>query len=198
MNVLVKQNDIIRWHTVSNNDISIVIEIKLHFSIKFWIANKFPGVKIFTLGLDAGFLGVGITLIMNKNLAKHVSKISEILGRLLMVCLLFKNKQFVSVLDLYMEASLDKCIIQTGLINSFIAKACNKSIFVILGSNFNEDRNKRSFSFSNLSNALVNEHVVDVDEFFSTDHSSVQITIGLGEILDPVLRTICVQANKNK
>ncbi|KAG9292763.1 hypothetical protein G9A89_001293 [Geosiphon pyriformis] len=170
-------DNIIRWHTVLNNDILIVTETKLHFS------------------LDAGFLDAGITLIMNENLAKHVSKISEIPSRLLMVCLLFKNKQFVSVLDLYVEASLDKCIIQAGLINFFIAKACNKSTFVILGGDFNEDGNKCSSSFNkcmdlslvnalrtidyifvlqSLSNALVNRHVVDVDEFFSTDHSSKQ------------------------
>ncbi|KAG9291308.1 hypothetical protein G9A89_021810 [Geosiphon pyriformis] len=207
----------------------------LENSIK--IVNKFSGVKVFTLGLDAGFLGVGITLIMNENLAKHVSKISEILSRLLMVCLLFKNKQSVSVLGLYAEAFLDECVIQAGLINSFIAKACNKSTFVILGGNFNKNGNKHSFSFSkcidlslvntlvnsfyiktstwrnsrgvektidyifvsqSLSNALVNGHVVDVDEFFCTDYSSVQITIGLGGILDPVLRAIRVQANKDK
>ncbi|KAG9298554.1 hypothetical protein G9A89_018913 [Geosiphon pyriformis] len=219
-----KANLAVLENSVKNNDISIVTETKLYFSVKSWIANKFPGVKIFTLGLDAKFLGAGITLIMNKNLAKHVSKISEILDRLLMVCLLFKNKQFVSVLDLYVKTSLDKCIIQADLINSFIARACNKSTFVILGGDFNENGNKRSSSFSkcmdlslvnalnsrgvertidyifvlqSLSNALVNRHIVDMDEFFSTDHSSVQITIGLGGILDPVLRAICVQANKN-
>ncbi|KAG9291097.1 hypothetical protein G9A89_012969 [Geosiphon pyriformis] len=237
MNVSVKQNNIIRWHIVLNNDISIVIETKLCSSVKSWIVNKFSDVRMFTLGLDAGFLGAGITLIMNENLAKHVSKISEIPSRFLMVYLLFKNKQSVSVLGLYAEAFLDRHIIQAGLINFFIARACNKSTFVILGGNFNEDENKHSFSFNkcvelglvnilvnssyiktstwrnsrsvektidyifvsqSLSNALVNECVVDVDEFFSTDYSSVQITIGLGGILDPVLRAICVQANKNK
>ncbi|KAG9298835.1 hypothetical protein G9A89_015856 [Geosiphon pyriformis] len=176
--------------------------------------NKFPGVRVFTSGLDAGFLGASVALIMNKKLTKHVSKIFEIPGRLLIIHLLFKNKQSVSVLGLYAEISLDKCMIQAGLINSFIARACNESTFVILGGNFNKNKNKYSSSFSkcadfglrnsrgvertidyifvlqSLSNALINECVVDVDEFFSIDHSSVQITIGLGRILDPVLRAI--------
>ncbi|KAG9300154.1 hypothetical protein G9A89_010564 [Geosiphon pyriformis] len=108
------------------------------------IANKFSGVRVFTSGLDARFLGVGVTLIINENLAKHVSKIFEIPGRLLMV-------------RLGVEKTIDYIFISQSL-----------------------------------SNALVNGHVVDVYEFFSTDHSSVQITIGLAEILDPVLRAIHV------
>ncbi|KAG9305001.1 hypothetical protein G9A89_007404 [Geosiphon pyriformis] len=192
--------DIIRWHMVLNNDISIITKTKLYSSIKPWIANKFPGVRVFTSSLDAGFLGAGMALIMNEKLAKHVSKISEILSRLLMVHLLFKNKKSVFVLGLYVETSLDKHMIQTGLVNSFIARVCNKSTFVILGGDFNEDRNKHSSSFSkctdfglvnilktidyifvsqSLSNVLIKGCVVDVDEFFNTDHSSVQITIGL-------------------
>ncbi|KAG9291657.1 hypothetical protein G9A89_022076 [Geosiphon pyriformis] len=237
MNVPAKQDDIIKWHMVLNNDISIVTETKLCSSIKSWIANKFPGVKVFISGLDAGFLGVGIALIMNEKLAKHVSKISEILGRLLMIHLLFKNKQSVFVLGLYVETSLNKHMIQAGFVNFFIARACNKSIFVILGSNFNKNGNKHSSSFSkcadfglvntlvnsshikaftwknsrsfertidyifvsqSLSNVLVKVCVVDVDEFFNTDYSSVYITIGFGGILDPVLRAIRVQANKAK
>ncbi|KAG9298837.1 hypothetical protein G9A89_015858 [Geosiphon pyriformis] len=224
-------------HMVLNNDISIVTETKLRSSIKSWIVNKFPGIRVFTSGLDAGFLSMGVALIMNENLAKHVSKISEILDRLLMVHLLFKNKQSVSVLCLYVKTSLNKHIIQAGLVNFFIVRACNKSTFVILSGNFNEDKNKCSSSFSkcvdlglvntlvnssyiktstwknsrsvertidyifvlqSLSNVLVNGCVVDVDEFFSIDYSSVQITIGLGEILDPVLRAIHVQANKDR
>ncbi|KAG9293941.1 hypothetical protein G9A89_019279 [Geosiphon pyriformis] len=175
-----------------------VTETKLCSSVKPWIVNKFLGVRMFTLGLDAGFLGAGMALIINEKLAKHVSKIFEILDRLLMIHLLFKNKQSVFVLGLYAETSLDKCIIQAGLVNSFIARAFNESIFVILGGDFNENGNKHSSSFSNLSNALVKRCVVNVDKFFNTDHSSVQITISLGRILDPVLRAIRVQANKDK
>ncbi|KAG9301965.1 hypothetical protein G9A89_021009 [Geosiphon pyriformis] len=199
--------DIIRWHTVLNNNISIVTETKFHSSVKSWITNKFSGVRVFTSGLDAGFLGAGVALIMNENLARHVLKISEILGRLLMVRLLFKNKQCVSVLGLYVEASQNRRTIQADLINSFIARACNKSTFIILGvnalvnclyikaftwSNFRGIEKTIDFVF--ISQSLI----VDVNEFFNTDHSSVQITIGLGRILDLVLRAIHVQANRNK
>ncbi|KAG9301299.1 hypothetical protein G9A89_009231 [Geosiphon pyriformis] len=209
MNVPAKQEDIIRWHMILNNNILIVTETKLRSSVKSWITNKFPGVRVFTSGLNTGFLGADVTLIMNENLAKHVSKISEILGRLLIVYLLFKNKQSVSVLGLYAEASWDRHTIQAGLINFFIARTCNESTFVILSGDFNKNGNKHSSSFSkcvdfglvnalSLSNALINGQVVDMDKFFNTDHSSVQITIGLGGILDPVLKAICVQANRDK
>ncbi|KAG9291781.1 hypothetical protein G9A89_012066 [Geosiphon pyriformis] len=187
MNVPAKQEDII--------------------SVKSWITNKFSGVRVFTLGLNAGFLGTGIILIMNKNLAKHVSKIFEIPNRLLMVHLLFKNKQSVSVLGLYAE---------TGLVNSFIARTCNKSIFVILGGDFNENGNKHSSSFSKcvdlgLVNALINSLYIKASTWSNSRdiektidfvfvlqslsnaliNDSVQITIGLGGILNPVLRAIC-------
>ncbi|KAG9298226.1 hypothetical protein G9A89_002714 [Geosiphon pyriformis] len=214
-----------------------ITETKLCSSVKFWIANKFPGVRVFTSGLDAGFLGTGAALIINENLAKHVLKIFEIPDRFLIIHLLFKNKQSVSVLGLYAEAFWNRCMIQAGLVNSFIARACNESTFVILSGDFNKDGNKCSSSFSkcvdlglvntlvnssyikastwnnsrgvektidfifisqSLSNALINGQVVNVDEFFNTDHSSVQITIGLSGILDPVLRAIHVQTNKDK
>ncbi|KAG9288596.1 hypothetical protein G9A89_006697 [Geosiphon pyriformis] len=170
--------------------------------------SSFPDVRVFTSGLDAKFLGVSITLIINKNLAKYVPKIFEILGRLLM----------------------------TGFVNFFITRAHNESTFVILSGNFNKNGNKHSSNFSkcvdlnlvntlvnsfyiktstwrnskgvkktidyifvsqSLNNALVNGQVVDVDEFFSTNYSFVQIMIGLSGILDSVLRAICKFNVKN-
>ncbi|KAG9289464.1 hypothetical protein G9A89_008025 [Geosiphon pyriformis] len=79
---------------------------------------------------------------------KHVYKISEVSGQLLSIKLLFKNKLSVSILGIYAGVSA---------INSLIAKAVNKSSFVILGGDFNEDGLHRSASFKKCSDlGLVN------------------------------------------
>ncbi|KAG9294759.1 hypothetical protein G9A89_008238 [Geosiphon pyriformis] len=196
MNVPIKQEDIVRWHTILNNDISIITKTKLRSSVKPWITNKFPGVRMFTSSLDVGFLGASVALIMNENLAKDVSKISEILAR---TC----NESTFVILDgdfnkdgNKRSSSFSKCV-DLGLVNALV------NSFYIKTSIWSNSRGiERTIDFvfvsQSLSNALINRRVVNVDEFFNTDHSSVQITIGLGKILDPVLRAIHVQANRDK
>ncbi|KAG9294921.1 hypothetical protein G9A89_003261 [Geosiphon pyriformis] len=71
--------------------------------------------------------------------------------------LLFKNKLFVSILGLYAGASLAAWFSQAGDINSMIAKAINKSSFVILSDNFNENGSHKCASFKKcLDLGLVN------------------------------------------
>ncbi|KAG9305073.1 hypothetical protein G9A89_007713 [Geosiphon pyriformis] len=159
----------------------------------------------------------------NMNIGPVGSSISEV--AILASCVSVLKHLFENVSD------------QIANISHKLDRTYNKSTFVILGGDFNEDGNKHSFSFSkcvdfglvntlvnslyikastwnnfrgiertidfvfisqSLSNALINGQIVDVDEFFNTDYSFVQITIGLGGILDPVLKAICVQANKDK
>ncbi|KAG9292755.1 hypothetical protein G9A89_001285 [Geosiphon pyriformis] len=147
MNNLAKQDDIIRWHSEMGSLISIVTETKLKGRIYSWIMNKFKGVWIFTLGLDNSHLGVGVAIIMNNSLAQHVSKVSEVPGRLLSIRLLFKNKLSVSILGLYAGIFLLVWFFQADNINSIIAKAVNKTSFVILGGDFNENRSHRCVNF---------------------------------------------------
>ncbi|KAG9300287.1 hypothetical protein G9A89_011360 [Geosiphon pyriformis] len=138
MNNLAKQNDIICWHKEMNNLISVVIETKLRDKICPWIMNKFNGVQVFTSGLDSGYLGSGVAIIMDNSLVRHVCKISKVSSQLLSLKLLFKNNLSVSILGLYAGALLVVQFSQTGEINSFIAKAVNEFSFVILGGDFNE------------------------------------------------------------
>ncbi|KAG9294185.1 hypothetical protein G9A89_021544 [Geosiphon pyriformis] len=134
MNNSAKQEDIIRWHRNMNNLVSIVTETKLKD-------------KVFVSGLDFGYLGSGVAIIMNNALVKHVCKVFEIPGHLLSVKLFFKNKLSVSILGLYAGASISVHFSQVDKINSLIAKAVNESSFVILGGDFNENGSHRCASF---------------------------------------------------
>ncbi|KAG9305911.1 hypothetical protein G9A89_016564 [Geosiphon pyriformis] len=157
MNNSAKQEDIIHWHRDMNNLVSIVIETKLKDKVQPWIANKFDSVQVFVFGLDSGYLGSGVAIIMNNALAKHVCKVFEIPGRLLSVKLLFKNRLSVLILGLYAGASVSACFSQADEINFLIAKAVNKFFFVILGSDFNKNGSRRCVSFKKCFNlGLVN------------------------------------------
>ncbi|KAG9307666.1 hypothetical protein G9A89_023231 [Geosiphon pyriformis] len=172
-------------------------------------------------GLDSGYLGAGVAVVMTNSLVKHVCKISEVPGQLIFIRLLFKNKLSVLILGLYAGASLVVRFFQAGDINSLIAKAMNDSSFVILGSNFNEDRSRRCANYKkcfdlglsnshdvlktnnylfvslNLVNTIVDHGVADVMDHFDTDHKAVSVSVDLGGLLDVHLISLCKQANKD-
>ncbi|KAG9300025.1 hypothetical protein G9A89_009753 [Geosiphon pyriformis] len=236
MNNSAKQEDIIRWHRDMNNLVSIVTETKLKNKVRPWIASKFDGVRVFISGLNSGHLGSGVAIVINNSLAKHVCKVSKILGRLISVKLLFRNKLLVSILGLYTGASASVCFSQTDDMNALIASAVNESSFVVLGGNFNEDGLHRSTSFRkcgslglvnslvgspfvkvltwsnsrdvtktidylfvspNLVNAIVDRDVLDVSNFFDTDHQAISALIGLGGLLDTHLCSVRKQTNRD-
>ncbi|KAG9294084.1 hypothetical protein G9A89_015494 [Geosiphon pyriformis] len=189
-----KQNDIICWHMKRNNLISIFTESKLKEKICPWIVNKFNSVQVFTSGLESGYLGASVMVVMNSSLGRHVCRVSEVLGWLLSIKLLFKNKLSVSILGLYAGASSAVWFSQADEVNSLIAKAVNESSFIVLSGDFNKDgsSNSRSvmktidyvFVSPNLVNAIVNCEVLDVSEHFDTDHQAVLMAVGLGGLLD--------------
>ncbi|KAG9302053.1 hypothetical protein G9A89_021097 [Geosiphon pyriformis] len=133
---LAKQKDIVHWHKNSENMILIVIETKLKSDIKSWIMNKFDELRIFTSGLDVGFCGTEVAIIMNNFLPLHVLKVDEISGHLISVHLLFKNKLSVMILNL-----------QAVNINFMVFKTVNSSSFVVLSGNFNENGSSKNVSF---------------------------------------------------
>ncbi|KAG9296279.1 hypothetical protein G9A89_014871 [Geosiphon pyriformis] len=145
MNNSTKQKNIIRWHKKMNNLVSIITKTKLRGKVCLWIADKFNGVQVFTSGLDSGHLDAGVAVIMDVSLAYHVCKVFEVPGQLLSIKLLFKDKLSFS---------------QADEINSLIAKTVNKSSFIVLGGNFNEDSSCKCASFRKcldlgLANSLV-------------------------------------------
>ncbi|KAG9295868.1 hypothetical protein G9A89_006607 [Geosiphon pyriformis] len=122
---LSKQDDIVYWYKKSGNMISIV----------------------FTTGLDVGFCGAGVAIIMDTFLAWHILKVEEILGHLISVCLLFKNKLSVTILGLYAGAFIGTHFGQAADINFMVFKAINSSFFVILDGDFNENSFQKSVNF---------------------------------------------------
>ncbi|KAG9284323.1 hypothetical protein G9A89_007478 [Geosiphon pyriformis] len=165
MNVPAKQDNIVHWHKDMGNLVSIFTEMKLKDKVCPWIINKFDGVWVFTSGLDSGYLGAGVVVVMDSSLARHVCKVSEVPGQLLSIKLLFKNKLSVSILRLYAGASSAVWFSQADEINSLIARAVNESSFIILRGDFNEDSSHKSASFKNcfdlgLVNSLVGSPAV--------------------------------------
>ncbi|KAG9286563.1 hypothetical protein G9A89_014729 [Geosiphon pyriformis] len=125
-----------------------------------WIADKFDGVQMFTSGLDSGHLGADVAIVLDVFLAHYVCKVSEVLGWLLSIKLLFKGKLSVSILGLYAGASSVVWFSQAGEINSLIVKAVNESFFNVLGGNFNENNSRKCAGFRKclglgLANSLV-------------------------------------------
>ncbi|KAG9289722.1 hypothetical protein G9A89_014457 [Geosiphon pyriformis] len=188
MNNPAKQDDIVRWHKDIDNLILIFMETKLKDKARLWLANKFDNVCVFSSGLNSGYVGAGVTIVLNSSLAKHVCKVSEIP---------------VSILGLYAGASSAIQFSQADKVNSLIAKAVNKSSFVVLGSDFNEDGSHRYASFKKcfelgLVNSLhENCSVAGVEDFFDTDHRAVFVSVGLGGLLDVQLNSIRKQVNKD-
>ncbi|KAG9307670.1 hypothetical protein G9A89_023235 [Geosiphon pyriformis] len=100
---------------------------------------------VFISGLDFGYLGLGVAIIMDAFLAKHMCGVSEVSGQLISVKLLFKNKLSVIVLGLYVGATLEKRLAYSHIINSMVVKALNSSIFVVFGGDFNENNSGHSY-----------------------------------------------------
>ncbi|KAG9306566.1 hypothetical protein G9A89_004763 [Geosiphon pyriformis] len=140
-----------------NNLISIFTESKLKGKICSWIVNKFDDVWVFTSGLESGYLGVGVVVVMNSSLARHVCRVSKVSGWLLSIKLLFKNKLSVSILELYAGVFSAVWFSQAGEVNFLIAKAVNESSFIVLSGDFNEDGSHKCASFKKcLDLGLVN------------------------------------------
>ncbi|KAG9290412.1 hypothetical protein G9A89_007143 [Geosiphon pyriformis] len=135
MNNPAKQEDIYHWHKESGSLISIVTETKLCSGLQPWIMKRFESVQVFMSGLDVGFRGAGVAIFVNDSLARHVFKVEKVKGRVFSICLLFKNKLSVSVIGLY-----------ASVINSFIADTVNRSSFVVLDGDFNEDNSVKGAS----------------------------------------------------
>ncbi|KAG9303369.1 hypothetical protein G9A89_013695 [Geosiphon pyriformis] len=147
INVPAKQNNVVYWHKESSNMVSIVTKMKLKPSIKPWIMNKFEGVHIFTSGLDSGFLGAGVAIIMDNSLVQHVSKKEKVPDHIVLVCFLFKGRVLVSIIGLYACAFSGNQFKQAFCVNFFIARIVNSSSFVVLGGNFNKCSSKKSASY---------------------------------------------------
>ncbi|KAG9304580.1 hypothetical protein G9A89_020144 [Geosiphon pyriformis] len=157
INVPAKQVDIVHWHISSGNMVFFITETKLKSSSGLWIKDKYDRVRIFTSGLDVGYLGASVAVVMNNSLTCHIFKVKTVPSQVILVQLLFKSKLSVTVLNLYAGASAGICFEQAFEVNFIIVKAVNTSTFVVLGGDFNECGSGRSASFKFCSSlGLVN------------------------------------------
>ncbi|KAG9290414.1 hypothetical protein G9A89_007145 [Geosiphon pyriformis] len=134
--------------TLKNLSVTVIsFSAKLNNTSLVPIAGRFDGVWVFTSGLDSGYLNAGMVIVMDSFLVRHVYKISEVLDWLLYIKLFFKNKLSVSILGLYASTFSVVWFFQASEINSLIAKAVNKTSFIILSSDFNENGSYKCASF---------------------------------------------------
>ncbi|KAG9284521.1 hypothetical protein G9A89_014125 [Geosiphon pyriformis] len=108
------------------------------------------------------FFGTEVMIILNNFFTCYVVKIEKVSGHFISVQLLFKDKLLVTILGLYAGAFAEAKFGQFSVINFFIVKTVNSSIFVVLGEDFNKDGSRKSASFKfclglGLVNAF-NEH----------------------------------------
>ncbi|KAG9302777.1 hypothetical protein G9A89_009554 [Geosiphon pyriformis] len=102
------------------------------------------------------------------------------------------------VLDLYTGVSSETRFSQALKVNSVIAETVNFSTFVVLSRNFNKNGSERSATFNeNLSFAVTGHQICSVSGFFDTDYNAVLVLIGLGELLNVWLNSLCKQTNKD-
>ncbi|KAG9293874.1 hypothetical protein G9A89_019212 [Geosiphon pyriformis] len=197
-NVPAKQEDIVHWHKKSGNMVFIIM-------------NKFESMCIFTSGLNSGFLGAKVAIIMNNSLAQHVSKIKKVPGCIVSVHLLFKNKVLISIIGLYACVSLSSRFEQASGINFFIAQVVNFNSFVVLGSDFNEGCSKKNMSYGfclglGLSVEKVIDHIlisgtlisaVTSHRVDSANHKTVSVLMNLDGLLDVQLGVLHKQVNRD-
>ncbi|KAG9302338.1 hypothetical protein G9A89_008830 [Geosiphon pyriformis] len=198
INVPAKQEDIICWHKNMSNLILIFIKTKLKDKVCLWIAGKFEGVCVFTSGLNSGYLGVGVVVVMNFSLAKHVCKIEEIN---FLIAKAANGFSFIILGGNFNEDSLKrstrfkKCV-SLGLVNSLVGSLVMKS---------STWRNSRSVEktidfvlvLSNLVSVIVNHDVINISDYFDTDHRAVSVSVNLNSLLDTQLNFLHRQANKD-
>ncbi|KAG9302858.1 hypothetical protein G9A89_022274 [Geosiphon pyriformis] len=149
----------------------------------------FNGVWVFTSGLESDHLGAGVVVIMNFSLTRHVSRVSEMSGWLFSIKLLFKDKILVSILGLYAGAFSVVQFSKAGKINFFIMKAANKSSFVILGGDFNEDGSHKCSGHQRT--------YLEISKYFDMDHKAVFMSVGLNGLLNTWLNYFHKQVNKD-
>ncbi|KAG9286030.1 hypothetical protein G9A89_022707 [Geosiphon pyriformis] len=191
-----KQDDIIHWHKDMNNLVSIFTESKLKGKVRPWIVNKFDGVRVFTSGMESGYLGAGVVIVMDFSLARHTDDINSLIAKAV------NEFSFIILGGNFNEdgshkyASFRKCL-DMSLVNALGGNFCGK-----LPTWSNSRGIAKTIDYmlisSNLVNAVVGRDVVGVGEYFDIDYQAVSMWVGLGSLLDVQLNSVCKQINKDR
>ncbi|KAG9303889.1 hypothetical protein G9A89_005799 [Geosiphon pyriformis] len=218
MNNPAKQEDVICWHKNMNNLISIVTKTKLKsqdsgnlssgvaivvdnsLARHVYKVSKVPGWLLSIKLLFKNKLLVSILgLYAGASLAVRFSQASEVNS---LIARAVNESSFVILGGDFNEdgsrrcASFKKCL-DLGMVNSLAGNSLAKSPTW---------RNSRGvvrtidyvFISSNLVNAIVSQDVLDVSEYFDTDHQTVCVSVGLGGLLDMHSNFFRRQANRDQ
>ncbi|KAG9285160.1 hypothetical protein G9A89_004375 [Geosiphon pyriformis] len=145
-------------------------------------------LSVFTSGLNSGYLGAGVVIIMNFSLARHADVINSLITRAV------NESSFVVLGSDFNEdgthrcASFKKCL-DLGLVNSLVG---SQTLKMPTWANSKSVQKTIDFMFvsSNLVNALVHHNVLDVSEHFDMDHQAVSVSLSLGGLLDTWCATL--------
>ncbi|KAG9294560.1 hypothetical protein G9A89_008671 [Geosiphon pyriformis] len=168
-------------------------ETKLRNKAYPWLVDKFDDVYVFSSGLDSGYVGAGVAIVMNRSLAKHADEINSLIAKAM-------NESFFVIFGgdfnengFHKCASFRKCY-DFGLINSL-----SESSFAKTPTWSNSWSVAKTidyvFIFSNLVNAIMQCNVFIVNEHFDSDYKAVFVSLGLGGLLDTRLNSPCKQFN---
>ncbi|KAG9289030.1 hypothetical protein G9A89_015579 [Geosiphon pyriformis] len=186
MNVPAKQDDIVCWHKDINNLVSIFMETKLRNKTCLWLVDKFDDVYMFFSGLDSGYVGAGVMIVMNRFLARHMYKVSEANEINSLIARAINESFFVILGGNFNKDSSHKCASfkkchDLGLINSldgsFFAKAPTWSNSQGVAKTIDY-----VFVSSNLVNVIIQHNVFVVSEHFDMDYKTVFVSLDTDEI----------------
>ncbi|KAG9297886.1 hypothetical protein G9A89_015477 [Geosiphon pyriformis] len=179
--------------------VSIVTETKLKDKIWPWITTKFDGVWVFISGLDSGYLGSGVAIVMNNSLARHVFKVSEAGDINSLIAKVVNESSFVVLGSDFNKngvcksASFKKCF-DLDLVN-----VLSGSVLVKMPTWGNSCGVVKTIDYMfvslSLINAVVDRGVTGVEDFFNTNHKAV--SVGLNGLLDSQLNSMRKQTNKD-
>src|SRR3954469_11307309 len=108
INDIKKQKDIIEWHEKTNNTISIITEIRINSITAKTIRNRFTNTLIYHSADDEKVNSSGVAIIVNKEMAAHIHKISEVAGRCITLILRFKRKVTIAITAIYNKSNNNK------------------------------------------------------------------------------------------
>ncbi|KAG9284054.1 hypothetical protein G9A89_022828 [Geosiphon pyriformis] len=181
-----------------DNLVSIFMEMKLKNKARLWLVNKFDDVCVFSSGLDFGYVGAGVAIVMNRSLAKYVYKADEINS---LITRAVNESSFVIFGGNFNEDGSHKCTSfkrchDLGLVNSLGESSFTK---VPTWSNSQGVLKMINYVFvsSNLVNVIMQHDVFIVSEHFDMDHRTVFVSLDLGGLLDTRLNSLCKQMNKD-
>ncbi|KAG9286715.1 hypothetical protein G9A89_012265 [Geosiphon pyriformis] len=174
INNLTKQEDIVYWHKNINN----------------LIVDKFSGVYVFTLGMNSGYLNLGVAIVIDNSLAKYIFKISEVLAKKINSFIAKAVSKFSFIVlsgdfnedGSYRCASYKKCL-DLGLVNSLDEGSIAKMLIQCNSCGVTRVINYL-FMSSNLVNSIVNHDVTDVVDYFNTNYKAIAVSMGLSGLLD--------------